>query len=167
MLVDTRNHRVGRRLRSTCAKDAESMQRISLARFNSRYSGPNTCSRRVSLPARPGGPTLSRLARPTLLGYVSAVQPIFAAIESIAAHCELCSSSAPVPEERADRAHTMNTLSVFRRQSHPKDWSLRNFRGDSLSRPGATSPCKQGSGTKKNRRTSVRRFFNFGCGGRI
>src|SRR5512132_4408965 len=87
MLVDERLHDLDRRSSSAIAKYAEALRRISFACRSSRTSRSSALIRSRSslvVPARP----LSRSACRTQPRSVSAVQPIFAAIEPIAAHCD-------------------------------------------------------------------------------
>src|SRR5437867_6618885 len=89
--VNERHHHFGRRSSSAWAKKADALRRISLARFSSRFSRSNSLSRSRSVLVNPARRPWSRSAWRTHLRSVSAVQPIFAAIEPIAAHCESCS----------------------------------------------------------------------------
>src|SRR5690606_4809682 len=86
--VDERHHHFGRRSSSACAKKAEALRRISLARRSSKFSRSSSFSRCRSSVARPGRFPRSRSAWTTHLRRDSGAHPIFEAIERIAAHCE-------------------------------------------------------------------------------
>src|SRR5262247_3691110 len=91
VLVDERHHHFGRRSSSAWAKKAAALRRISLARFNSRFSRSSCLRRSRSVLVSPARLPWSRSACLTHLRKVSPVQPILLAIETIAAHCVLCS----------------------------------------------------------------------------
>src|SRR5690606_31726446 len=88
VLVDVGDHHLRRRSSSAWAKKADAVRRMSFARRSSRFSRSSSLSRSrslvVILPLRPW----SVSARRTQPRKVSAVHPIFAAIEPIAAHCD-------------------------------------------------------------------------------
>jgi hypothetical protein len=88
MLVDEGDQYLNRRLSSAWAKYADALRRISLAWRSSRTSRSSALIRSRSSLVEPGRRLWSRSACQTLRRKVSAVQPIFAAIEPIAAHCE-------------------------------------------------------------------------------
>src|SRR5262249_1059314 len=92
MLVDERDHYFGRRSSSAWAKKAAALRRISLARFNSKFSRSSCLRRSCSEVVSPARFPWSRSACLTHLRKVSAVHPILLAIELIAAHCDSCSS---------------------------------------------------------------------------
>src|SRR5262245_46061709 len=91
MLIDEGNRHFGRRSSSAWAKKAAALRRISFARFNSLTSRSSSLRRSRSELDRPGRFPWSRSACRTHLREVSSVQPILVAIETIAAHCVLCS----------------------------------------------------------------------------
>src|SRR5262247_1811380 len=91
MLIDEQHHHFGRRSSSAWAKKAAALRRISLARFNSRFSRSSCLRRSRSVLVSPARLPWSRSACLTHLRKVSPVQPILLAIETIAAHCVLCS----------------------------------------------------------------------------
>src|SRR5262245_41659520 len=91
MLVDEGDHHFGWRSSSAWAKKAAALRRISLARFNSRTSRSSCLRRSRSELERPSRWPWSRSACRTHLRKVSPVHPILLAIETIAAHCVLCS----------------------------------------------------------------------------
>src|SRR5690606_7999034 len=90
VLVDEHDHHLGRRSSSAAAKYADALRRISFARFSSRTSRSRSFSRARSLVVTPSRLPESRSACRTHFLSVSGVQPIFAAIEWIAAHCDSC-----------------------------------------------------------------------------
>src|SRR5208337_1951366 len=90
VVFDEVTHDLGRRSSSACAKYAEALRRISLARFSSRTSRSRSLSRSRSPLVSPGRLPASRWVCRTHLRNVSAVQPIFDAIDVIAAHSESC-----------------------------------------------------------------------------
>src|SRR5262245_32945249 len=92
MLVDEGDHYFGRRSSSTWAKKAAALRRISLARFNSKFSRSSCLRRSCSELVSPARFPWSRSACLTHLRKVSAVHPILLAIELIAAHCDSCSA---------------------------------------------------------------------------
>src|SRR5215510_1912832 len=91
MLIDEQHHHFGRRSSSAWAKKAAALRRISLARFNSRFSRSSCLRRSRSVLVSPARLPWSRSACLTHLRKVSPVQPILLAIETIADHCVLCS----------------------------------------------------------------------------
>src|SRR5262245_43277793 len=84
---------MSRRSSSAWAKNAAAFFRISLARRSSKFSRSSCLSRCRSSVVRPGRRPWFRSAWRTHFRSVSAVQPIFSAIEVIAAHCESCAAS--------------------------------------------------------------------------
>src|SRR5262245_55965697 len=90
VLVNEGDHHFGRRSSSAWAKKAAALRRISLARFNSRFSRSSSLRRSRSVLVSPGRLPWSRSACRTHLRKVSPVQPILVAIELIAAHCDSC-----------------------------------------------------------------------------
>src|SRR5688572_20511251 len=92
MSVDEGDHYFGRRSSSAWAKKAAALRRISLARFNSRFSRSSCLRRSCSEVVSPARLPWSRSACLTHLRKVSAVHPILLAIELIAAHCDSCSA---------------------------------------------------------------------------
>ena len=86
MVIDELDHHFVRRSSSAWAKYAAALRRISLARCSSRFCRSSSCTRRRSSLVTPCRWPLSTSYRRTHLRRVSAVQPIFAAIELIAAH---------------------------------------------------------------------------------
>src|SRR5690606_39024971 len=89
---DEPGHGLKRRSSSAWAKYADALRRISLACRSSRTSRSSAFIRARSSVVSPGRSPWSRSARRTHRRNVSAVQPIFPAIDAIAAHCEPCSS---------------------------------------------------------------------------
>src|SRR3954470_19291904 len=81
-------HGFDRRSSSAIAKYADALRRISLAWRSSRFSRSRALIRARSSLVGPTRSPWSRSACRTQPRNVSAVQPIFAAIEPIAAHCE-------------------------------------------------------------------------------
>jgi TIR domain len=90
VLVDEVDHHLGRRSSSAWAKYADALRRISLARFSSRTARSSSFIRSRSLVVSPGRFPASRCDWRTHFRSVSAVQPIFGAIDSIAAHSDSC-----------------------------------------------------------------------------
>src|SRR5690606_36932104 len=90
MLVDEGHHHFGRRSSSAWAKYAEALRRISFARFSSRFSRSSSFRRSFSLVVRPARSPASRSACRTHVNKVCGVQPIFPAMDVIAAHCDGC-----------------------------------------------------------------------------
>jgi hypothetical protein len=88
MLVDERDHHFGRRSSSACAKYADALRRISFARRSSRFSRSSSLSRSRSPLVSPERTPWSHSACRTHLRSVSGEQPIFPAIDEIAAHCD-------------------------------------------------------------------------------
>ena len=78
----------GRRSSSACAKNADSFRRISFARFSSRTTRSSSLIRCFSSVVSPPRRPVSRSACRTHFRNVSALQPIFDAIEAIALHWE-------------------------------------------------------------------------------
>src|SRR5690606_37673169 len=91
--VDERHHHPGRRSSSAWAKKAAALRRISLARRSSRFSRSSSLIRSRSAVVGPGRLPRSRSACRTQLRSVSPEQPIFAAIDWMAAHCDAYSRS--------------------------------------------------------------------------
>lgn len=91
--VDEGDHFRNGRSSSAWAKYADALRRISFAWRSSRTSRSSALIRSCSSVVGPGRLPWSRSACRTQPRNVSAVQPIFAAIELIAAHCEACSSA--------------------------------------------------------------------------
>ncbi len=77
-----------RRSRSACAKNAEALRRISFAHFSSRFSRFNSFSCCVSSVLSPPRSPCSRSTWWTHFRNVSTVQPIFDAIDVMAARCD-------------------------------------------------------------------------------
>ena len=73
------------------AKYADALRRISLACRSSRFSRSSAFSCSTTSAGTPGVRPLSQSAFFTHSCSVCAVQPILAAIDTIAAHCEACS----------------------------------------------------------------------------
>ena len=88
MVVDERLHGFDRRSSSAVAKYADALRRIALAWRSSRFSRSSALIRSCSSLVGPAPRPRSRSACRTHFRSVSAVQPIFAAIEPIASHCE-------------------------------------------------------------------------------
>src|SRR5215470_12432070 len=93
VLVDEADHHLCRRSSSALAKYADARRRISLARRSSKFSRSSCLRRSRSSVVRPGRFPASRSAWRTHFRSVSAVQPIFSAMEVIAAHCDSCAAS--------------------------------------------------------------------------
>src|SRR5690606_34788297 len=91
--VDERHHHPGRRSSPAWAKKAAALRRISLARRSSRFSRSSSLIRSRSAVVGPGRLPRSRSACRTQLRSVSPEQPIFAAIDWMAAHCDAYSRS--------------------------------------------------------------------------
>src|SRR5690606_14321132 len=91
VFVDERRHGLNRRSSPAWAKYALALRRISFACRNSRFSRSSALIRSVSLVVGPGRLPWSRSACRTQRRSVSDVQPIFPAMDPIAAHCEPCS----------------------------------------------------------------------------
>jgi hypothetical protein len=85
------DHHLARRSSSAFAKNADASFRISFASFSSRFSRSSSFSRGRSSVVNPGRRRASRSAWRTQCRNVSAVQPIFPAMDSMAAHCDACS----------------------------------------------------------------------------
>jgi hypothetical protein len=88
VIIDESDHGLDRRSSSAIAKYADALRRISLACRSSRFSRSSARIRSRSSPVGPARTPWSRSACRTQPRSVSAVQPILAAIELIAAHCE-------------------------------------------------------------------------------
>src|SRR5690606_12850674 len=88
LLVDESHHHFGRRSSSACAKYADALRKISLARFSSSTSRSNAFTRCRSSVVAPGRVPPSRSAWRTHRRNASAVQPSLPAIDRIAAHCD-------------------------------------------------------------------------------
>ena len=137
VFVDERDHHFGRRSSSAWAKYADALRRISFAWRSSRFSRSSSLSRSRSSLVRPGRcPGHARPAAPSCAAS-RRVQPIFAAIETIAAHCEACSP--PCSNTiRTARSRTSGENRFVSSSSwlHPlKSWSLRETRGGSGRHP--------------------------------
>lgn len=91
--VDEGDRFLNERSSSAWAKYADALRRISFAWRNSRTSRSSALIRSCSSVGGPGRLPWSRSARRTQFRSVSGLQPIFAAIEPIVAHCEACSPS--------------------------------------------------------------------------
>src|SRR5271165_1969418 len=92
VLIDELSHVLKRRSSSAWAKNALAKRRISLALRNSRTSRSSALTRSCSAVLGPSRWPVSRSCWRTHRRSVSAVQPIFAAIDTIAAHCDAYSS---------------------------------------------------------------------------
>src|SRR5690606_5811315 len=88
VLIDIGDHHLRRRSSSAWAKKADAVRRMSFARRNSRFSRSSSLSRSRSLVVIPPRRPWSVSARRTQPRNVSAVHPIFDAIDPIAAHCD-------------------------------------------------------------------------------
>src|SRR4030095_10953364 len=132
-LVDKRHHYFGRRSSSAWAKKAAALRRISLARFNSRFSRSSCLRRSCSVLVSPALLPWSRSDSPTHLGKDSGVHPILPAIETIAAHCDSCSAWCS-KTIRTARSRTSGEYfgTVFMTPYPLKIWSLRQTRGGSV-----------------------------------
>src|SRR6266550_2242715 len=93
MRVDERDHDFPRRSSSAWAKNADALRRISLARRNSCTSRSSAFTRSRSSLVTPGRRPRSRSNWRTQRRNDSLVQPIFSAIETMAAHCDPCSAA--------------------------------------------------------------------------
>src|SRR5690606_21995653 len=93
LLVDEGHHHFGRRSSSACAKYADALRKISLARFSSSTSRSNAFTRCRSSVVAPGRVPPSRSAWRTHRRNASAVQPSLPAIDRIAAHCDAWTSA--------------------------------------------------------------------------
>jgi hypothetical protein len=91
VIGDEPDRGLDRRSSSAIAKYADALRRVSLAWRSSRFSRSSAFSRSRVSPVIPSRRPWSRSACRTHPRSVSALQPIFAAIELIAAHCEACS----------------------------------------------------------------------------
>src|SRR3954469_3691099 len=91
VLVDERLHRLNGRSSSAIAKYADAFRRISLACRSSRFSRSSALIRSRSSVLGPPRRPLSLSDCRIQLRSLSPEQPILAAIELIAAHCEACS----------------------------------------------------------------------------
>ena len=91
VIIEVGDHLFSLRLSSVWAKKADTVLRISLARFRSRFSRSSAFSRSRSEVVRPSRSLWSRYACLTHFRSVSVVQPSLVAMDAIAAHCELCS----------------------------------------------------------------------------
>src|SRR5690606_7568209 len=86
--VDEGHHHLCLRSSSAWAKKAAAFRRISLARRSSRFSRSSSLIRSRSVVVSPGRLPASRSACRTQFRSVSPEQPIFSAIDWMAAHCE-------------------------------------------------------------------------------
>lgn len=94
------------------AKNTEALRRISFAPLSSRFSRGSSPRRSRSVLVTPARRPCSRSACRTHLRRVSAGHTIFAAIDSIAAHCEAC--SAPCSKtSRTARSRTSGKYLLF------------------------------------------------------
>src|SRR5690606_26070993 len=93
LLVDEGVHQRVKRSSSAAAKKADALRRISFARLSSRFSRSSDLSRSLSSVVSPGRSPLSTSRRRTQCLSVSDEQPIFAAMEQMAAHWDPYSSS--------------------------------------------------------------------------
>lgn len=91
MPVDERRHLLGGRSSSAWAKKADALRRISFARRSSLTSRSSSFIRARSSLVRPPRRPVSISARRTYFLNLSGEQPILSAIDTIAAHWELCS----------------------------------------------------------------------------
>src|SRR5690606_22010121 len=105
VLVDERHHHFARRSSSACAKYADALRRISLARRSSRFSRSSSLSRSRSWLVRPGRCPASLWRRRIQPRSVSAEQPIFCATDWIAAHSDSYSCACS-PTSRTARSRT-------------------------------------------------------------
>jgi hypothetical protein len=92
MLVDEGHHHFGRRSSSAWAKYADALRGISFARFSSRFSRSISSRRSRSFVARPGRFPESRSACRTHRRSASDEQPIFSAMDTMAAYRDSCAS---------------------------------------------------------------------------
>ena len=90
VLVDVGDHLLVRPS-SSVAKKSDADFKISFALRSSRFSRSSSFSRARSSEVTPARRPSSTSTRRTQMRNVSAVQPIFAATETIAAHCDSCS----------------------------------------------------------------------------
>src|SRR5690606_19375505 len=105
VLVDERHHHFARRSSSACAKYADALRRISLARRSSRFSRSSSLSRSRSWLVSPGRCPSSRWRWRIQPRNVSAEQPIFCATDWIAAHSDSYSCACS-PTSRTARSRT-------------------------------------------------------------
>src|SRR6185437_4356881 len=84
--IDEGDHHLGRRSSSASAKYADAFRRISLARRNSLFSRSSSLSHSFSTLETPGFSPASRSAWRIQFRSVSPEQPIFSAMEVMAAH---------------------------------------------------------------------------------
>ena len=91
--VDEGEHFLNGRSGSAWAKYADALRKTSFAWRNSRTSRSSALIRSCSSVVGPGRLPWSHSACRTQFRSVSGLQPIFAAIELIAAHCDACSPS--------------------------------------------------------------------------
>src|SRR5262245_27332747 len=132
VLVDEPHHYFGRRSSSAWAKKATALRRISLARFNSRFSRSSCLRRSRSVLVSPARLPLSRSACRTHRRKDSGVQPILPAIETIAAHCDSCSAWCSRTIRTARSRTSAEYFGTDFMTPYPlKIWSLRQTRGGS------------------------------------
>src|SRR4029077_1672292 len=93
VFVDERRHGLNRRSSSAWAKYADALRRISLACRSSRFSRSSAFRRSATSVGTPARVPLSTSAFLTHSLSVCGVQPIFAAIEQMAAQRDGCSPS--------------------------------------------------------------------------
>ena len=112
--VDEPRHVLGRRSSSAWAKYADALRRISFARRSSRFTLSSALKHSRSALVSPGRRLWSRSACRTHLRNVSFVQPIFSAIDPIAAHCESwslwCSSTMRTTRSRTSGEYLFEEL---------------------------------------------------------
>src|SRR3954462_11611704 len=123
MLVDDGDHGLERRSSSAIAKYADALRRISLAWRSSRTSRSSVLIRSCSAVVGPARSPWARSACRTPLRKVSVVQPIFAAIEPMADHCEAWSPpwSSTIRTARC-RTSGENRFEVFLVMAPPSQW---------------------------------------------
>ncbi len=90
VLVDKGLHDLKRRSSSAWVKNALANRRTSLAFFSSRLSRSSCLIRSASAVVIPSRCPVSRSYCPPQLHSACALQPIFGAIDSMAAHCDPC-----------------------------------------------------------------------------
>ena len=136
--IDEADHGFHRRSSSAWAKYALALRRISLAWRSSRFSRSSAFKRSRSSVVTPGFLSWSVSAWFTHRRSVSAVQPIFAEIDTIAAHCEACSPRCSTTIRTARSRTSGEKCGVFDFSSwlqSLKSWSLRQIRGGSTLSP--------------------------------
>src|SRR5262249_61753262 len=152
VLVDERHHYFGRRSSSAWAKKAAALRRISLARFNSRFSRSSCLRRSRSVLVSPARLPWSRSACRTHWRKDSGGQPILPAIETIAVHCDSCSAWCSKTIRTARSRTSGEYFGTDFMTPYPlKIWSLRQTRGGSLDSEGR----RVGSGIQKESQAQV------------